>query len=418
MSAKFKSVALSAVMMAGLLAAGAASAQIAVGGGATLPEILYDEILPSGVGLTDFTYTGTGSGAGKTAFYNNNATVFDNESLSPAPTAAVPLPNPWPATQSVHFAGSDSAVTSTELSNYNTVTTGTPASPLTRLAAWGPLIQIPAVATSVLIPYKRTGISNLDLTDAKMCAIFSKKSGGQTWGQVRGTTDTTAVQVVYRTDTSGTTELLSRYLVAACPGSGFVVSNSFATMVAGALPSGTTLATTGWLGVNGSGGMSGAFGTNGRIGYLSPDSTYTGSSNAVVSKINGNLPVASSIKAVLGAVSLPVGGASQASNPLAWVPAYAKPASGYPIFGTTNLLVNQCYKDAAVQAKIKAFLVDLFGTTYDAQITAHNFVNLPDGTAGTNNWKAAVASTFLDASSNLGIGNTNVCNGIGRPLSN
>ena len=413
MNAKFKTAALSAVTMACLLAAGAASAQIAVGGGATLPEILYDEILPSGVGLTNFSYTGTGSGAGKSAFFSNSATAFKNESVSGTPA--------WTATQSVHFAGSDSAVTAAERDAYNTAhVTG-----VTGPAAWSRMIQIPAVATSVLIPYKRSGISNLNLSDAQMCAVFSNKTGGQTWGQLRGTTDATTVKVVYRTDNSGTTELLSRYLVAACPTSGFVVSNNFATMVAGAVTGGTIPAH--WFGANGNAGVSNAFigtGTDSRVGYLSPDSTYTGSSNAVVARVNGNLPLASSIQTALAAVSLPVGGAAQASNPLAWVPAYSKPTpatgtgSSYPIFGTTNLLVNQCYKDAAVQTKVRNFLAGLLGTTYNTPITTHNFVNLPDGTVGANNWKTQIANVFLNAAHPLGIGNVNVCNGIGRPLAN
>ena len=97
----FKLKALSAVVAAGMMAvAGAASAQIAVGGGATLPENLYDEILPSVVGKTLFSYTGTGSSIGKSAFLNNNATVFVNETVASKPA--------WNAAQSVHFAGSDS----------------------------------------------------------------------------------------------------------------------------------------------------------------------------------------------------------------------------------------------------------------------------------------------------------------------
>ncbi|MGJ7530272.1 substrate-binding domain-containing protein [Variovorax sp. GB1P17] len=411
MNAKFKTVALSAVMMAGLMAAGAVSAQTAVGGGATLPEILYDEILPSGVGLTDFSYTGTGSGAGKSAFLNNSATAFKDESQDPAPA--------WSAAQSVHFAGSDSALTSTELTNYNNA----------HKAAWGPLIQVPAVATAVLIPYKRAAVTTLPLTDAKMCAIYSNKTGGQTWGQVRGVVDTTTVKVVYRSDTSGTTELLSRYLVAACPTSGFKVSNSFATVVGNALPGATSTTAVAppahWVAVSGSSGVSGAMGatgSDGRLGYLSPEPGYTGGSAAIVATINGSLPDAASIQSALAAQPLPVGGASAASDPLAWVPAYSKPpvtngTSKYPIFGTTNLLVNQCYKDSVVQGRIVALLTGLFGTTYDSQITAHNFVNLPT-TGSTNDWKTALVNTFLTSSSSLAIGNTNVCNGIGRPLSN
>jgi len=412
MRAMFKPVAMAAVMVAGLVAAGAASAQIAVGGGATLPEVLYDAILPSGVGQTNFSYTGTGSGAGKTAFYTNNATSFKNESLATTPA--------WGATQSVHFAGSDSLVTSTERDAYNNdvfPAGGTQ----TRLQAWGRQIQVPAVGTAVLVPYKRAGIADLNLTDAQMCAVFSNKTGGQTWGQLRGTTDATTVKVVYRTDTSGTTELLSRYLVAACPGSGFVVSNAFTTVVAGALTGGTI--PTHWVPVTGSSGVSGAFGTDSRIGYLSPEAAYTGSDNSVVAKINGNLADATAIQTVLATKALPTAGVTPAEliaarDPLNWVPAYAKPASGYPIFGTTNLLVNQCYKDANVQTKVRNFLVGLFGTTYNATITSHNFVNLPATGTDTKNWKKAISDVFLNVNHPLGIGNVSVCNGIGRPLTN
>ncbi|MDQ0072497.1 ABC-type phosphate transport system substrate-binding protein [Variovorax boronicumulans] len=405
MNAKFKSAALSAVTMACLLAAGAASAQIVRGGGATLPESLYDAILPSGIGQTNFSYTGTGSGAGKSGFFNNNATAFKNESVAGTPN--------WTATESVHFAGSDSAVSVAERDAYNTAhVTG-----VTGAAAWSRMIQIPAVATSVMVPYKRAGVTALDLTDAKVCAIFGNRTGaGRTWGQVLGTTDATQVAVVYRGESSGTTELLANYLVAACNplGYNFAVSSTFTTVVAGEV--GTVPAH--WVSVTGNPGMAASFGVDGRIGYMSPDPAFNPSNNTQVSKVNGNLPVEASIRAALAPISLPVGGASQASDPRAWVPAYAKPATGYPIFGTTNLLVNQCYKDASVQAKVKAFLTGLLGTTYDAQIAAHNFVTLPNGAPSGNNWKTQISNVFLNANHPLGIGNVNVCNGIGRPLTN
>ncbi|QNK67000.1 substrate-binding domain-containing protein [Variovorax sp. PAMC26660] len=394
MNAKFKTVALSAVMMAGLMAAGAVSAQTAVGGGATLPEALYKDLLPSGVGLTDYTYTGTGSGAGKKAFLNNNPQATSGSEFRDESQSTRPI---WPTTQSVHFAGSDSALTQAELDAYN------PA----HLSGWGPVIQVTGVGTAVLVPYKRSGIANLNLTDAQMCAVFSNKTGGQTWGQLRGTSDTTTVKVIYRTETSGTTELLSRYLKAACPTSNFTISNSFATVVGTALTGGTIPAH--WVGATGSDGVKAALTTDSRLGYLSPDPAYTGSSNAVVARVNGNLPTAASIQTALGAQSLPLTG--DATKPLNWVPAYVKPTpatgtgSVYPIFGTTNLLVNQCYANAGAQAKVLDFLTRL----YDTDVEPHNFVNVPAA------WKTAITNNFLTASSNLGIGNTNVCNGIGRP---
>jgi phosphate transport system substrate-binding protein len=434
MNAKFKTVALSAVMMAGLMAAGAASAQIAVGGGATLPEPLYKDLLPSGVGSTNYSYTGTGSGAGKKAFLQNNAQAttgseFRNESL-----AARPI---WATTQSVHFAGSDSALTAAERDAYKLAhIESAPGVPVTGAAAWGPLIQIPAVGAAVLIPYKSSttsAITALDLPDAKMCAVFSKSSGGRTWGELLGTTDTTPIQVVYRNETSGTTELLARYLLAACPGSGFVFSNNFRTVVAGALPAGTPqprlstslpdAATDAiWTFVDGNGGMAASFGTAGRIGYLSPDSGYNPTNATKVATVNGFAPVAASIKTALASQVLPLGGAS--TDPLAWVPAYVKPpvsgtGSGYPIFGTTNLLVNQCYKDPVITTRVRSFLTRLLAPS--PLIGTHGFVNLPDGTGnpGANaNWRANIIATFLTASSAQAIGNTNVCNGIGRPVTN
>ncbi|QRF62034.1 MULTISPECIES: substrate-binding domain-containing protein [Variovorax] len=435
MRAMFKPVAIAAVMVVGVLAAGAASAQIAVGGGATLPELLYDDALPSGVGLTDFSYTGTGSGAGKTAFFTNNATGFKNESLATTPA--------WGATQSVHFAGSDSLMTAAERNSY-TNDVFPAGGTQTRQAAWGRQIQLPTVATSVLIPYKRTGVSTLNLTDAQMCAVFANKPLITTtqpnlmWEQVLGTATTAnpgtnLVRVVYRSETSGTTELLSRYLVEACPGAGFVVSNSFTTAVAGALSAatGSSAIPAHWVAVTGSSGMSGAFGTDGRVGYLSPEPLYTGSNNAVVARINGNLPSSSAIKTQLAGTSLPVGGASQSTDPLAWVPAYSKPASGYPIFGTTNILVNQCYKDAAVQTKVRNFLAKIYGlpaiganpaTLPDSatmtKVANHNFIALPDGSVGTNNWNTQIKNVFLNPSNPLGIGNTSVCASVGRPLTN
>ncbi len=145
--------------------------------------------------------------------------------------------------------------------------------------------------------------------------------------------------------------------------------------------------------------------------------------NTLVAQVNSSLPVAASIQAALATKALPTAGLTgpelvAAGDPLNWVPAYTKPASGYPIYGTTNLLVNQCYKDANVQAKVKTFLQGLYGTTYDSNVTAHRFVNLPATGTTTTNWKKAINDVFLSASHPLAIGNTNVCNGIGRPLQN
>ncbi|QNK67001.1 substrate-binding domain-containing protein [Variovorax sp. PAMC26660] len=380
--------------VAGLLACATAHAQMAVGGGSVLPKATYDQLMPSGVGFTYFSCTGIGSAAGKTAFFNNDATAFRNESLATRPA--------WPLTQSVHFADSDFTLTAPEVSNNN----------VAHLAAWGRMVQMPALAVPVLVPYKRAGISNLDLSDAQMCAVFSHRAGGMTWGQVLGTSDTSTIKLVYRTDGSGATEWLSRYLVAACPGAGFAVSGNFAAVVAGAVAGG--LIPSHWVGAAGDSAMAASFGTDGRIGYLTPDAVFTGTSNAVVAKVNGLLPVATSIQAALAVQALPGVGTAAAGNLLAWVPPYAKPvpATGagatYPIFGTTQLLLGQCYRDLAVQTKLRSFLAGFYGTTSFGD----GLIALPAA------WRTAIANTFLDINNPLGIGNVNVCNGIGRPLQN
>src|SRR3546814_19769446 len=85
--------------LAGLCAAQAAMADVN-GGGATLPQPLYQT---SGVLTAGFApYIGVGSGAGKAAFLNNDYTRFV----------------PGDTSKNVHWAGSDSKLTQPELDAY------------------------------------------------------------------------------------------------------------------------------------------------------------------------------------------------------------------------------------------------------------------------------------------------------------
>ena len=89
------------LIAASLTVAALASAQAmaVTGGGASLPAALYkgsaNSILPA-----NFSYLGTGSGTGKTAFLTNNSALFST-------------------TGSVHFAGSDSILSAAEINTYN-----------------------------------------------------------------------------------------------------------------------------------------------------------------------------------------------------------------------------------------------------------------------------------------------------------
>lgn len=367
---------LSAIIAAGMMAVtGAASAQTVNGAGATLPQPLYEDLFGLDGSSKDvigtWTYAGGGSGSGKSRFLTD--------------------------TNTVNFAGSDSALTATEYLTYVSQ----------KKPTWGPLIQIPAVLTAVTLPYKAPAgvtLSELNLTRDQVCKVFANQYA--TWGALLGTSNTTPLRVVYRTESSGTTELLSNFLTSsACSGYGFAKSNVFTTVVAGAGGIGSN-----WVAATGSEGVETALTVAGSIGYLSPSYAFNPSDAKVVAKIGGALPSAVSFPS---SVAPPA--ANVRDNPLNWVPAYVLPTStaSYPIYGTTNLLVGQCYTGGigadSVGGAVKDFLTKLNNGSYASQISLHLFNSLPQ------NWLTAINETFLTQTNALGIGNTSVCNGIGRP---
>ncbi|MFO5990952.1 phosphate ABC transporter substrate-binding protein PstS, partial [Pseudomonas aeruginosa] len=350
-----------------------AQAMAVTGGGASLPAELYkgsaDSILPA-----NFSYAVTGSGTGKNAFLTNNSSLFGT-------------------TGTVHYAGSDSVLSGSELTTYNSNYNGT----------YGPLIQIPSVATSVTVPYRKDGNTTLNLTSAQLCDAFS--GAKTTWGQLLGTTDSTPIRIVYRTGSSGTTELFTRHLNSICP-TRFATNSTFTNA---RLPAGGTLPSN-WVGVAATSTVvSTVKATNGSLGYVSPDAVNI-NSNAEVSRVNGNLPTQANVSTALGSVAPPANAADRA-DPSKWVPVFTNPSAGYSIVGYTNFVFGQCYKDASVSTDVRAFINKHYGgTTTNAAVAAHGFIPL------TPAWKSAIVSAFYTGTSeNLAIGNTNVCNTKGRP---
>ncbi|MDO7898807.1 substrate-binding domain-containing protein [Pseudomonas citrulli] len=378
--------------LAGLCAAQAAMADVN-GGGATLPQPLYQT---SGVLTAGFApYIGVGSGNGKLAFLNNDYTKFVAGNTS----------------KNVHWAGSDSKLSATELSGYVSA----------HGAAWGPLIQVPSVATSVAIPFNKTGTANVDLSVNQLCGVFSGRLTD--WSQITGSGRTGAITVVYRAESSGTTELFTRFLNAKCAETGtFAITTNFASSYSGGLPAGAVSAT-GSQAV-----MTAVNAAQGRITYMSPDyaaTTLAGLDDATkVARVAGVSPAPANVSAAIAAVPVPA--AANRANPNAWVPVFAAatnpndpsvvayPTTGYPILGFTNLIFSQCYADAAQTTQVRDFFTRHYNATAassnDAAITANRFVPLPGA------WKSAVRGSFLTATSAQSIGNANVCNGIGRPL--
>lgn len=386
--------------LAALCSAQAAMADVN-GGGATLPQPLYQT---AGVLTTGFAaYIGVGSGNGKAAFLNNDYTKF---------VAGV-------SNKNVHWAGSDSKLSQAELDAYAA----------NKQAGWGKLIQVPSVATSVAIPFNKTGTAAVNLSVNQLCGVFSGRLTD--WSQITDSGRTGAITVVYRDESSGTTELFTRFLNAKCTTEtkkfavtttfkdsyGFVKDVSPGTLPAGAVPA-----------ITSQGVMTALNAAQGRITYMSPDyaaTTLAGLDDATkVAKVAGVSPAPANVSVAIAAV--PVPSPANVANQNAWVPTFAAaasstdpsvvayPSTGYPILGFTNLIFSQCYANADQTAQVRTFFTRHYNlsafSSNDTAIRNNRFVTLPD------TWKTAINDNFLTATSALSIGKSNVCNGIGRPL--
>ncbi|MDQ0654784.1 substrate-binding domain-containing protein [Pseudomonas cedrina] len=382
-----------ASLMCGVLCAQSALADIN-GGGATLPLPLYQTagVLPAGFAP----YLGARSGGDKAAFLNNDYTQF-----------VFGVTN-----KNVHWVASDSKLTSRELSTYAS----------TREPAWGKLIQVPSMGTSVAIPFNKSGTAAVDLSVNELCGVFSGRITD--WSGITGSGRAGAIKLVYRSESSGTTELFTRFLNAKCAETGtFNVTTTFNTSYTGGLPTGAVSAT------GSQGAMTALADTDGGITYMSPAfaaPTLAGLDDAtkvarvgknVATNTQGVSPAASNISDAIKAVPLPA--VANRGNPDVWVPVFGEPdmpypTSGYPILGFTNLIFSQCYADTVQTSQVRDFFTKHYGArasiNNDTAIAANAFVPLPP------NWKLAIRTSFLTATNALSIGNTNVCNGIGRPL--
>jgi ABC-type phosphate transport system substrate-binding protein len=440
-----------ALLIAGMGASAAMAGPLVQGGGSSLvaPTIgtlaaPANEIGLFGTSEATLTYFSVGSGAGQNAFLNDQPTFF-----------AAGL------TGTVDFANSDAALTTAQVTGY------------TRTATDGPLIQIPYIVTPITIPLvngpavtstttPQTSPNNthsIALNDDDLCGIFSGKITN--WSGVTNPETNTAypasagaIQVIYRTDGSGTTELLTRHLANVCttantaPNVTFVDSLTFTDSFVhrtGGIP-----ASPAFVGANGSAGVRAALlsvgtssGSPAAVAYLSPDyangflatkstvvtPTTTQVQLSVASLKNALVTTGTSIFAptaanASAAVNTMVVPTTTANDPTAWVPtapntggtpstaylALAKPAAGYPVSGTSQIILSQCYKDATVGQAMHDFLNDHYNTAAFISIVQGNgFSTLPTGFA------SAITHDFLTGTTaNLNIDNATACAGKGR----
>ncbi|MBN3791986.1 substrate-binding domain-containing protein [Burkholderia sp. Ac-20353] len=410
------------------LGASAAMAQTApslLGGGSSLvnPTIQQEiSVFPAADGTVK--YYSVGSGKGQTAFLKNDPSQFNSGTIT--------------VTGTVDFANSDAPLSSAQVSAY----TSTGGLGVTN----GPLIQIPYIVTPITVPLVNapTGTGptlpgsttpTVALNDNDLCGIFSGKLTN--WNQVTNPDNNATyslnapIKVVYRADSSGTTDLLTAHLQQVCNTSNTASGVTFhetqhfagssATVVADAIfPSG---APANFVGVTGSGGVAAQLvgyktTTTAAIAYLSPDYTNTFLAPSSSPAQTNNLSVASlrntttgkditptyqNATTAVGTVALP----ANPADPTQWVPNASNPTVGYPISGTSQIIVSQCYANHGNTPSVAASVVDFLTLHYNSNASilhGNGFDSVP------SNYATAISSDFLTGTrANLNIGNTTVC---------
>jgi len=360
-----------------------------------------------------FNYEAVGSGGGQKAFLNNDITQFENV---PAGTLTY---GTIVGTQ-VDLGASDAALSATQLTNPATGSYANSASD-------GPLIQIPTIGTPITVPYNESAqTSALTLTDAQVCGVLSGKITD--WHTLNSKIKAgTTIEVAYRSDSSGTTFLLTQHLNKVCNSSNSAfptlpvpVTKYFFSTTASNDPVFLTTPPANFTGESGSANVA-AFlvATPNSLGYLSPDYTSIAPKSAnttslkVASLVNASnntayQPTVANTQLGLahagaGATnSTPPSTKTAAMDPLNWVPLVPLTTSGYPIVGYTTVELSSCYANKAAGSAIIGLLTDTFGnSSYETIIKNNGFVTLSSSAASP--YVQAVKADFLSNSSGYGL---------------
>ena len=398
-----------------LLAAGTAGAQTINGGGSTLASPTYESAFvfyENSNPAADFsTYAMSGSGAAITAVLTNAANVTGG-------------PTPF------DFGASDATITDAQLNSSSTTTPGWNFSTTGKTPA-GNLIQIPSIGTPITIPFDVAGVASntaINLTDAQLCGLYSGKiinSNDQALSGSGIPQTNTPINIVYRSDNSGTTFLFTQHLAAVCTSSTsnltFFATQTFANLFPLA-PGSTTMHTlpSNFTGNSGSGGVQSTIDTTAEsFGYLSPDYTRevavpngTTAKAPFVAEIGGVQPTPGNTSAAL-ATGTPVLDpnvnttmtAYNPADPVSFVPVAAAPTAGYPIVGFTTLLLPQCFADPSVAATLKAVISDITGSPgYATVIRANGFTPLPTALSGRISGAYLLTNTNASTINGAGVG--------------
>ncbi len=347
------------------------------------------------------TYWSTTSGAAQTGLLNNDITCLSNVvlNLNSGKCSGTLIGG----ANTVHYAVAESVLTTAQLSTWASSATG-------QVAA-GNLIQIPMLGTGLAIVVNKPGLTangQIVLSDNDLCGIFSGKITN--FNQI---TDGPAkfpaqpLTVVYRSDSAGTTFLLTNHLSAVC-----TTSNSNITFTAGSSLSaqfGTAGVPANFVGVSGlsllANTMAGLQPVTylAAISYLSPDWTSVDSATSSAKLSNGQpspllvaalrngprtyLPVVASITLglmhpKLGQHLTPPTTAATAALPSSWVPVIQETTIGYPIVGYSTFDLPQCYASATIAAGMIAFLQDHYRNASFLKIENNNGLSTPSNNNG------------------------------------
>ena len=301
----------------------------------------------------------------------------------------------------------------------------------TESAADGPLIQIPTFGAPIAMAFNQSKITGdaLTLTDAQVCGILSGKITD--WHTlVAAIPAGTTIEVVYFSNSSGTTYLTTQHLNAVCNSANskfpilpVPVTKTFASDFTTTYP-----VPANFTGENASAASAAKLlATPNSFGYLSPD--YT--SIAPLSANTSTLQVAYLKNATNGKAYLPTyantltglanpgAGATnstapstlaEAMDPLNWIPTVPVDKAGYPIVGYGTMELSSCYASKPAGTDITGFLTNQYTvTSYKTLIKNNGFAPLANTAAAP--YLTAVTDDFLKNISgyNLNIDNATAC---------
>ncbi len=361
------------------------------------------------------TFWAAGSATAQKAFIYDDLTC-DIDAVTGANAGACVGPDGAP-NNTVDYALAADTVFASQISSWATSSFGQ--------AEAGNLIQIPAFGIAPAIVVNDTNITKngeLELSDNDLCGIFSGLITD--FSQITDTRPAPApgqFNLVYRSDASGLSFLLTDHLASVCDsantpaGFTFTATTTFATLFPGGINTWIPNA----VGEAGDAGVANYLSglpdpVPQAIGYTStgwtslyPDS-QTALSNGTHSALlvaaleNGgakfqptNANVAKGLlNPVTGSNLTPPTTASEGVNPTLWVPLTQVVSTGYPIVGYTEFLLAQCYHSAALGNGMVAFLKDHYNNkAYRAIQNANGFVTLDQVTL--NGFRTAIQDNIL-----------------------